>query len=197
MDWIYKSSDDFLEVFFLVFSDIGLGFDFSGGKDFNLFGTSGFFNFSFKLFLGFSLGISLGEDGQLSQSEVWLVLDQVLLVVVGKAESWWSVTTESGSESVEDEVFWVPSVLGGDEGSEISSGDVGFSFMVNIQEQLFSGQQLVDSELSGFDGNCWHKSLWFNKNIYFYLNIDSTLLFFRQYLLLFINANNFLFLNSM
>ena len=178
MDWIYRSSDDFFEEFFLGLSDVGFGFDFSGSKNFNLFGTSGFFNFSFKLFLGFSLWISLREDGQLSQSEVWLVLHQVLLVVISEAESWWSVTTESGSESVEDKVLGIPSVLGGDEGSEISSGDVGFSFMVNIQEQLFSGQQLVDSELSGFNGNCWHKSLWFNKNIYFYLNIDSALLFF-------------------
>jgi hypothetical protein len=76
------------------------------------------------------------------------------LVVIGKAESTGSVTTESSSESVKDEVLGIPSVLGGDEGSEITSGDVGFSFMINIQEQLFSGQQLVDSEFSGFDGHC-------------------------------------------
>ena len=55
----------------------------------------------------------------MSQSEVGFVLDEVLLVVVGKTESSGSVTTESGSESVEDDVFGVPSVLGGDESSEI------------------------------------------------------------------------------
>ena len=48
----------------------------------------------------------------MSQSEVGFVLDEVLLVVVGKTESSGSVTTESGSESVEDDVFGVPSVLG-------------------------------------------------------------------------------------
>ena len=181
MDWIYKSCDDFLEVFFLGLSDIGFGFNFSGSQNFNLFGTPGFFNFSFELFFSLSLWISLGKNAQLSESEVWLVLNQVLLVVIGKAESTGSVTTESSSESVKDEVLSIPSVLGGDESSEISSGNVWFSFMINVQKQLFSGQQLVDSEFSGFDGHCWHKTLWFNKNIYFYLNINFTLFFYPIY----------------
>jgi hypothetical protein len=81
------SSDELLEVVILGFSDVGLGLDFSGGEDLDLFSTSGFFNFTFELLLSLSLGISLGEDGQLSQSEVGFVLDQVLLVVVGKAKS--------------------------------------------------------------------------------------------------------------
>jgi hypothetical protein len=28
--------------------------------------------------------------------------------------------------------------------------------MINVQKQLFSGQQLVDSQSSGFNGDCWH-----------------------------------------
>ena len=90
----------------------------------------------------------------MSQSEVWFVLDQVLLVVISEAESSGSVTSESSSESVEDDILGIPSVFVGDENSEISLRDVWFSFMVNIQKQLFSGQQLVDSESSGLDGNC-------------------------------------------
>ncbi len=129
-----RSGDDLFEVFFFGFSDIGFGLDFSGGEDFDFFGASGFLDFSLELFLWLSLGISLGQNWQLSQSEVGFVLDQVGLVVISKTESSWSVASEGSSESVEDEVLGVPSVLGGDEGSEIGSGDVGFTFVVDVKK---------------------------------------------------------------
>ena len=128
------SCDDFLKVLFLGSSDVSFGFDLSGGKDFNLFSTSGFLNLSLELFLSLSLWISLGKNAQLSQSEVGFVLDEVLLVIVCQTESSWSVTTKSGSESVKDDVFGVPSVLGWDQSSKISLRYIWFAFVVNVQK---------------------------------------------------------------
>lgn len=55
-----KSCDEGFEVSFFGFSDIGFGLYFSGGQDFSLLSSSGFLDFSFELFLRFSLWISLG-----------------------------------------------------------------------------------------------------------------------------------------
>lgn len=129
-----SSCDELLEEFFLGFSDIGLGLDFSCSQHLDLLSASWFLDLSLQLFLSLSLWVSLGKNCQLSQSEVWLVLNEVLLVVIGQTESTWSVTTESSSESIENEVLDVPSVLGWDKSSEISSGDVGLTFVVNVEK---------------------------------------------------------------
>ena len=76
------------------------------------------------------------------------------MVVISEAESGRSVTTEGSSESEENQVLSVPSILGGDESLEVGLRNVWLSFMVDVQDQLFSGQQLVDSESSSFDGDC-------------------------------------------
>jgi hypothetical protein len=128
------SCDDLFEVFFFGLSDIGFGLNFSGCQHFDFFGASWFLDFSLQLLLWLSLWISLWQNWELSQSEVGLVLDQVWLVVISQTETWWSVASEGSSESVEDEVLGVPSVLGGDEGSEISSWDVGFTFVVDVEK---------------------------------------------------------------
>ena len=128
------SCDDLLEVFFFGSSDIGLGLNFSCGQHLDLFSASWFLDLSLQLLLWLSLWVPLRENSQLSQSEVWLVLNEVLLVVVSETESAWSVTTESCSKSVKNQVLGVPSVLGWDESSEISSGDVGIAFVVNVEK---------------------------------------------------------------
>lgn len=129
-----SNSDELFKVIFLGFSDIAFRFDFSSSQYFSLFGTSWFLNLSFKLLFRLSLWISLGKNGQLSESEVWLILDQVLLVIISQNKSGWSVTTESGSESEKNEIFRIPSVFGWNQSLEISLRYVWFTFVINVQQ---------------------------------------------------------------
>ena len=44
-------------------------------------------------------------------------------------------------------------VLGSNELTQVLLGNVGLALVVDVEEQLLAGQQLVDSESAGFDGD--------------------------------------------
>ena len=103
--------DNLLEIGFFCFFDIGSGFGFSGGQNFSLFACPRFLYFSLKLFLGFSLGVFLWQDGQSSESVIWLEFDKGLLIIINKCKTNRSATTEGCPESEEDDVLHIPFVL--------------------------------------------------------------------------------------
>ena len=51
-------------------------------------------------------------------------------------------------------------VLVGDEIPEVFLGDVGFAFVIDVKEEFLSGEEFVNSESSGFDGDS-HKIIIF------------------------------------
>lgn len=60
MNQYTESYEKFLKIIFFSFFEVAFGLYFSGGEDFSLFGTSGLFDFSFKLFFSLSFGVSFG-----------------------------------------------------------------------------------------------------------------------------------------
>ena len=113
------SCDDTFEVIFFGSFGSCLGLVYSSSHHFYLLDASRFLNLSLQLLFGLSPWISPQKNVQSSQSEVGFILDQLLMVVIGKTKSSRSVTTKSGSESIEEKVFDIPSILGGDESFEI------------------------------------------------------------------------------
>ena len=75
------------------------------------------------------------------------------MVFVEEGESGRSVSSEGGSEPIEDDIFGVTLKLLGEEFLEIVLGDVGFSFMKYVKKDLFPREDLVDSESSGSDSD--------------------------------------------
>jgi hypothetical protein len=82
-----------------------------------------------------------------------------LLAVVREDKSGGSIASEGSSESEENNVLGFPLVLRGDELSEIFLGDVGLSLMEDVEQQLFSSQEFVNSKSSGFDGNAHNQKI--------------------------------------
>ena len=81
-----------------------------------------------------------------------------MLVFIGQNEAGGSVSSEGSSESEEDEVLGIPIELGRDEILEIFLRNVGFSLVVDVEKKFSAGEELVNSESSGFDGD-GHKKL--------------------------------------
>lgn len=121
-------------------------------QHFTFLSTSGFLYLSLQLLVHLSLGVSLVEDADSSQPEVRLVLHQVLLIIVNQSESSRSVSTEGSSESVKDDIFGFVVVLSAEQLLEVFLGDVGFSFVIDIEDKFSSGEKLVNSNPSGFNG---------------------------------------------
>ena len=88
-----------------------------------------------------------------SESVDGLEFDHVLLVVIDKDEPCRSMTTEGGSESIENNVFGINSILFGNKFLEIILGDVGLSLVEDIEENFLPGQNLIYPEPSCSDGN--------------------------------------------
>ena len=84
---LIRSDDKFFEVFFLGTFDICSGLGFFGSQNFVPFSCSALFDLAFQLLEGFTLGVALGDDTNATESVDRLVLDQVLLVVIRKAET--------------------------------------------------------------------------------------------------------------
>lgn len=75
------------------------------------------------------------------------------MVIVGECESGGPVTSEGSSETKENDVLGLPVVLGSDELTQVLLGNVGLALVVDVEEQLLAGQQLVHSQSAGFDGD--------------------------------------------
>ena len=76
-----------------------------------------------------------------------------MLVVVGEREASGAVASEGSPETKEDDVLGLPVILGSDELPEILLRDVWLTLVVDVQQQLLAGQQLVDTQPAGFDGD--------------------------------------------
>ena len=87
LNWIIQSYDKLFEVFFLGTLDICSSLGFFGSEDFVSLPSSALFDLAFQLLEGFTLGVALGDDTNATESVDRLVLDQVLLVVIRKAET--------------------------------------------------------------------------------------------------------------
>lgn len=153
MNRIIRSDDKFFEVVFLGLVDVGSGFCLFGGEDLVPFSGSALLDLPLQLLEGFTLGVAFGDDGEASEPELGLVLDQVLLVIVAEAEAGGTVTSEGSPEPVEHYVLGLPVVLGGNGFAEILLRHVGLPLVVHVQQQLTASQQLVDSQSPGLDGD--------------------------------------------
>lgn len=134
LNMIIQSEDEFLEVVFFSFFDIVFGLYFSGGQNFSLLSSPRFFDLSFELFLGFTLGVALGEDGGSAETVGGLVFDEVLLAVVAQAEPAGSVSTEGSLESEQHDVFGFPVVFVGDQIAKLLLRHVGLALVVHVQQ---------------------------------------------------------------
>jgi hypothetical protein len=115
------------------------GLDFAGSQHFTFFSSSGLLDFAFELFLGLTFGVALGEDGCSAEAVDGFVFHEVLGAVVAEAEAGGAVTSEGGFEAEEDDVLAVPSVFVGNQLAEIFLGDVGFAFVVDVEEEFLAG----------------------------------------------------------
>lgn len=84
---------------------------------------------------------------------VGLILHQTLLVVIGQTETDRSVTSEGSSESIEDDVLKIPFEFSGDKLLEICLRDISLALMEHFNNQLFSSEELIDSQFSGSNGD--------------------------------------------
>ena len=76
------------------------------------------------------------------------------MVVITQAKSCGSVSSKSSSESEEYKVFNLPLVFVGNKLFKVLLGDVRFAFMIHVEKEFLSGKEFIDSESSGFDGDC-------------------------------------------
>ena len=69
-----------------------------------------------------------------SKSEFGRIFHQIIEVVVDQAETLRSATTESGSQSVNDDILSVSFIFGSQLGLEVLSGDIGESRMDDFDD---------------------------------------------------------------
>ena len=75
------------------------------------------------------------------------------MIFVEEGESGRSVASEGGSEPIEDDIFGVPLELFSEEFFEVILGDIGFSFVKYVEQNLSPGEEFVDSHSSGPDSD--------------------------------------------
>ena len=148
-----QSHDQLLKILLLSLLNVVLRLHLPSSQHLPLLSTTRLLYLPLQLLLSLTLRVLLGQHRQSSETVVGLILDQVLLVIVAQTETSGSVTSEGSSESEEDKVLDVPLVFVGDEFLEILLGDVGFAFVVDVEEKFLSGEEFVDSESPGFDGD--------------------------------------------
>jgi len=137
---IIQSDNEFFKIIFLGLLDISPGLGFFGGKDFVLLTSSTLLDLSLDLLESFTLGIPLSHNAESSETVDGLILHQVLLVIVGQAESRRSVSSEGSFESEQNDVLGLPVVLVSDQLSQVLLRYVGLSLVVHVKEQFLPCQ---------------------------------------------------------
>ena len=117
-----------------------------------------FLNLPLDLSLEFLEGSSGGglstENLKLSESEVRLILEEVLLAIVNESETSSLATTELGVESIDNNVSSVNLELLGEFLSDLLLGDGGSVWVEDINSHLSSGEQRVSEDLLSSDNDC-------------------------------------------
>jgi len=124
------------------------------------------FDLKYPIYLNLPLDLSLeflegssggglsSENLELSESEVRLVLEEVLLVIVNESETSSLATTELGVESVDNNVSSINLELLGELLSDLFLGDGGSIWVKDINSHLSSGEQRVSEDLLGSNNDC-------------------------------------------
>lgn len=150
---IKSCSNDLFEEGLLSFFNVSSTFSFSSGKHLNFFSSTRLFNFTFKFFLSFSLGILFRQDLQSSKPVIGLKLNQTLLIIVDESKSDTSASTERSSKSEEHNVFSVPFKFGRKQLLKLFQRHVRLALVKNLKHYFFSSQQLVNSNPFSSDGD--------------------------------------------
>lgn len=133
------SGNEFLKILILGSFDVGLCFNFTSCQHFSLLCSSWFLYLTFQLFLWFSFRISLGYNSHSSQPVNGLIFNQVLLIIIRKCKSSWTVSTKCSSKTKKDYVFRLPFVFGCNQLSQILLGDIRLAFVVDVKKKLTTG----------------------------------------------------------
>jgi len=88
-----------------------------------------------------------------SESEVRLILEEILLVIVNESETSSLATTELSVESIDNNVSSINLELLGEFLSDLFLGDGGSVRVEDINSHLSSGEQRVSEDLLGSDND--------------------------------------------
>jgi len=91
---------------------------------------------------------------EFSESEVRLILEEVLLVIVNESETSSLATTELSVESINNNVSSINLELLGEFLSDLFLGDGGSVWVEDINSHLSSGEQRVSEDLLSSDNDC-------------------------------------------